>query len=523
MITTDSPATILLIDDEESLLESMADYLEDRDYQILRAENGRVGIEVFDRHRPDLVFTDLRMPELGGLDVLRHITEISPETPLLVVSGTGRISDSVEALRLGAWDFLLKPIEDLSIVSHAIESALERARLRRENRSYQKSIEEQLHQARKMEVVGLLVGGVVHDFNNMLCAISGNAELLLADLSAEDPQLESIEQILDATQRAANLTQQLLAFSRKQVIVPKTLNLSHLIMGLHAMMARLIGDDIVLKTIPQKRIGLVRIDPSQIEQIVLNLAINARDAMPDGGDLVIETANVELDADFCAGYTAAIPGSYVMLMASDTGIGMDAETQACAFEPFFTTKEPGRGTGLGLATVLDIVERYGGAVEISSEVDDGSVFRVYFPRVTAEVEPHSPTEVSSVPKGGTETVLLVENDDNMRYLARKILRHLGYQVLTADSGDAALTLVEHYDGSIDLLLSDVVMPQMNGRTLAAKLSEQHPGLRVLFTSGYPHDVIACHGMFDEGVCFIGKPYSVKLLASRIRAVLDGTD
>ncbi len=381
------------------------------------------------------------------------------------------------------------------------------------------ALEAQLLQAQKMEAVGRLAGGVAHDFNNVLCAIIGNANLVLDDLSAADPLRESMEEITKAADRAADLTRQLLAFSRKQVIDPKVIDLSRVIESLHSMLIRLIGEDIILRTVPQKRLGRVRVDSGQIEQIVLNLAVNARDAMPEGGELIIETADVVLDEDYCSQHAKATPGAHVMLAVNDTGCGMSAEIREKIFEPFFTTKQLGQGTGLGLAMVFGIVDQNGGRIEVESESGKGTSFKVYFPRVFDEIETpriaYSPEHAD-----GTETVLVVEDEEIVRKLAVRLLKRRGYKVLATNSGDDAILLAERHDGPIHLLLTDVVMPHMNGRDLAERLTKTRPGIKVLYTSGYTQDVIAHHGVLDEGVQFIAKPYSLATLATRVREVLD---
>jgi CheY-like chemotaxis protein len=343
--------------------------------------------------------------------------------------------------------------------------------------------------------------------------------MALEGLSAADPLRLSITEINEAAERAADLTQQLLAFSRKQVIAPKVINLSHLIEGLHSMLTRLIGEDIILKTVPQKRLGRVRADPNQIEQIVLNLAVNARDAMPAGGGLTIETADVTFDDEYCDAHADAKPGDYVMVAVSDTGNGMSAEVREKIFEPFFTTKELGQGTGLGLATVYGIVKQNSGMIEVYSEQGKGSSFKVYFPRV---LEKASALKRSTVLKdcGGTETVLVVEDEKMVRELAVRLLQRLGYKVLVAGCGSEAIALAQQYDGPIDLLFTDVVMPHMNGGELATKLTELRPALKVIFTSGHPRNFIGSHGVLDKDVQFIPKPYSPDQLAARVRQVLD---
>ncbi len=383
------------------------------------------------------------------------------------------------------------------------------------------SLEKQLHQAQKMESIGRLAGGVAHDFNNVLCAITGHATLALDGLPSENPLRGTLEEISKAADRATDLTRQLLAFSRKQVIKPMVINLSKLIESLHPMLLRLIGEDIIFKTLPQKGLGCVRADPTQVDQIVLNLAVNARDAMPNGGELLIETSDALLDDGYCTSHANTTPGAYVMIAVSDTGCGMSADIIEKIFEPFFTTKQLGQGTGLGLATVYGIVEQNGGRIEVYSEPGKGSSFKVYFPRVLDKADALTRPTVTK-PVYGEETVLLVEDEEVVRHLAEKLLERLGYQVLSSAAPDEAISLLMQHEGPVDLLLTDVVMPHMNGRELAAKILKLRPKIKVLFTSGYTQNVFAHHGVLDENIEFLAKPYSLSTLAARVREVLDGS-
>jgi PAS domain S-box-containing protein len=382
-------------------------------------------------------------------------------------------------------------------------------------------LQAQLQQAMKMEAVGRLAGGVAHDFNNLLTAIIGNVSLALMKLSPSDPSAGMLVEAKKASERAARLTQQLLAFSRKQIIQPKVLDLNDLIAGMKTMLARLIGENIELRTIPGVGLGRVKVDPGQIEQILINLAVNARDAMPDGGKLLIETANAELDAGYCARHPDASPGRFVMLTVSDTGHGMSYEVRKQIFEPFFTTKPMGSGTGLGLSTIYGAVRQSGGSIHVSSEEGSGTTFRIYLPRVEGEVpKPERDNGPMDLPKG-YETVLVVEDEDFVRDVCVTLLERLGYKVLRASNGDEAIALAREHVKRIDLLMTDVVMPGMNGRELAEYMVLLHPETKVLFTSGYTDDAIVHHGVLDEGVAFIGKPYTLSELAKKIRAVLEG--
>ncbi len=382
-------------------------------------------------------------------------------------------------------------------------------------------LEEQYLQAQKMEAVGLLAGGIAHDFNNLLTAINGFAELMVFELPADDPNQETAAKILGAGQRAADLVRQLLAFSRKQVIQPRVLDLNHVVVNLEKMLRRIIGEDIHLETTLTPGLWSIKADPTQIEQVIVNLSVNARDAMPDGGELKIETANVVLDAAYVADHLGAQPGEHVQLSVSDTGIGMSEEVRARIFEPFFTTKERGRGTGLGLATVYGIVEQNGGHIWVESEEGRGTVFRLYLPRSMEVADSQGTLDQERVPLGGKETVLLVEDEAAVRELVAFALRGQGYTVLEAASGQDALRLVQKRSGEINLLLTDVILPGgMNGKDLADRLLEERPGLKALFMSGYADSTIARHGVLETGVPFIEKPFLLQELARKVRNVLD---
>jgi PAS domain S-box-containing protein len=381
-------------------------------------------------------------------------------------------------------------------------------------------LQAQLQQAMKMEAVGRLAGGVAHDFNNLLTVIIGYSELLLQKIGKESTMHRDVEEIKRAAERAASLTQQLLAFSRKQIIEPKVVRLDLLVADMQAMLTRLIGEDIALQATTGKSPGSVKVDPGQFQQILMNLVVNARDAMPDGGKIVVETANVDLDDGYCAVHPYIVPGRFVMLSVSDTGHGMSEEVKAHIFEPFFTTKEKGRGTGLGLATTYGVVKQSGGSIEVYSEDGIGTTYKIYLPRVEEEVSPSVMDDRPQDMRGGSETVLLVEDEDIVRNLCVRILERLGYKVLQARNGDEAIVLAQGYGDRIDLLLTDVVMPGMNGAELARQLVLHHPQMKVLFTSGYTDDAIVRHGILEEGVSFIGKPYTPSALAKKVRGVLD---
>lgn len=382
-------------------------------------------------------------------------------------------------------------------------------------------LEGQLQQAMKMEAVGRLAGGVAHDFNNLLTGIAGYTNLLLSHLSFDDPMAGDLREIQNATQSAVELARQLLIFSRKQLIEPRVLNLNDLVQRLHKMLVRLIGEDIELSANLCRDLGYAKVDAGQFEQILVNLVVNARDAMPDGGKLVIETANLSVDAAKSDPRLNMQPGSYVTLTITDTGIGMSRETKSHLFEPFFTTKPKGRGTGLGLATIYGAVKQSGGNIEVFSEEGKGASFRISLPRVpeiTEQVKEEN--SLNSGMRGGNETILLVEDEHIVRELAIKVLGRLGYKVLQAPDGAQALAVASEYKDPIHLLLTDVVMPGINGRQLADRLAIIHPEMKILYTSGYTEDAIAHHGVIEEHLNFLGKPYSPQSLAKKIRGLLD---
>jgi two-component system cell cycle sensor histidine kinase/response regulator CckA len=384
-----------------------------------------------------------------------------------------------------------------------------------------KKLEAQLLQAQKMEAIGQLAGGVAHDFNNLLGVITGYTELLLKDLGTMHPGLRRAEEIQKAAERAGSLTRQLLAFSRKQVLVPEVLDLNSVLDDTEKMLRRLIGEDIQLVTVFASGLGRVKADPGQMEQVILNLAVNARDAMPRGGKLIIETANVDLDANYARARADVKPGSYVMLAVSDTGHGMDADTMTHIFEPFFTTKDEGKGTGLGLSTVFGIVKQSGGHVAVYSEVGRGTSFKVYLPRTQEEEEIAAVGAVrAEVPRTGSETILLVEDAEALRLLIAEILEVGGYRVLPGASPEAALAAAEAHAGPIHLLLTDVVMPRMSGREVADRIKASRPTVKIMYMSGYTDEAIGHHGALEPGTHFMQKPFTADALLRKVREVLE---
>jgi two-component system, cell cycle sensor histidine kinase and response regulator CckA len=664
---------ILIVDDEKAIRESVRNYLEDYDFSVIEAGNGRAGLEMFEKNNPDLVMVDLRMPEVDGLEVLANVTKRYPDIPVIIMSGTGVIGDAVEALRLGAWNYLLKPVEDLSVLKHAVENALERSRLLTQNRVYQEHLEievtrrtrevektahelrqseekyrsifenlqdvyyeitmdgiiteispsicavskytreeiintclweiytmegervrlmdallqhgqvtdyevhledkdgtivpcsvaarlqldsrnlpvkicgtirdiserkraeeehekllGQLNQAQKMEAIASLTGGIAHDFNNLLTVINGHAEIAQRKLSKNLSIEKDLHAILMAGRRAENLTRQLLAFSRKQIHKPKVIDINNVIYDMEKMLRRLIGEDIVMELHFSNDVPPIKADPGQIEQIFMNLVVNARDAVMDQKDqtaekkIVIETARVNLNESWVEEHPGSCRGWHALVIVSDSGIGMDEETKNKIFEPFFTTKDKGKGTGLGMSTVYGIVKQNGGCIYVYSEPGQGSIFRIYWPTteepVTAELK--ESTEPKKEMEQGKETILLVEDDDAVRNFAGDTLRELGYTVHEASNGQEALEMVKEKKLTLDLLLTDLIMPKMNGKVLSEKLSHLQPSLAVIYASGYTDNHIIHRYELEQDIHFMQKPYALKALAKKVREVLD---
>ena len=667
-------AYILVIDDEKNVRESVKNYLEDYDYRIVEADNGVSGLNVFRKEKPDLVLVDLRMPEGDGLEVLSWINTHSPDTPVIIMSGTGVLGDVVEALRLGAWNYLLKPIGDLNVLKHAVEKALERAHLIRENRIYQGHLEdevnnrtreleettqelrkseekyrsifenlqdayfetnidgdilemspsievslhytreevlnmsvwdlyvnpderkqmveqlirqekitdyeihlldkngsivqcsvaaslkkdgttqnkkicgtirdinerkraeaekqklmEQLYQSQKIEALGSLTGGIAHDFNNILTVINGHAEIALRKMEKNIPVEKDVNAIFQAGKRAENLTRQLLAFSRKQIFKPKVIDINSVISELEKMLVRLIGEDINLNIHFGTHIPFIKADPGQVEQILINLVVNARDAInektfssQEKKRITISTDQTILDSSFVANHPGSREGLHTVLIISDTGIGMPIEVQKKIFEPFFTTKPKGKGTGLGMSTVYGIVKQNNGCVYVYSEIGSGSTFKIYWPSTVEQVSTEIEGNLKASTAGlvGHETILLVEDDGDVRNFAVHTLKELGYNVIEAANGKKALDLIEKKNPSIDLLFTDLIMPEMNGKDLAEKIAPLLPHTNILYASGYTDEHIFHRYELEEGFHFIQKPYSYQTLAQKIRDMLD---
>ncbi len=480
---------------------------------------GNAAFQTLCTHRRPLAIEEAQIdPRLAPMhNLLRRRGTVSLLLLPLVVGEETVGSLGMEAVEPRV--FSAKEVDLARRVAEQVSGVLARARFQEEHRR----MEEQFYEAQKMEAVGRLAGGIAHDFNNVLTVIVLGARLMERRLNPEDPLWSHLQSIKDAAERATGLTRQLLAFGRSEPVEPQTLNLNQVLDGLDRMLRRLIGEDIELTMRLATDLWPIEIDPTRIEQVVINLAVNARDALPDGGKLTIETANVVLDEAFANRHLGVQPGEYVMLAVSDNGTGMDDEVKRHIFEPFFTTKERGKGSGLGLATVFGVVKQNRGYVRVHSKVGDGTVFEVYLPRAAAggRAPSHDSSADTMVLARGSESVLLVEDNAQVRKLVQSVLTAQGYEVLVAQDGEEGLQVAQKYGGPIHLLLTDVIMPRLGGPALADRLQPSRPEMRVLFISGYTDDAVVHHGVPDKGRHFLPKPFDVEILTQKVRSVLDG--
>jgi PAS domain S-box-containing protein len=647
------PAKVLIVDDEELIRLNLRALLEDFGYRVAEAADGREGLDAFDRERPDLVLADLRMPVMDGLSMIAGLREKSPETPVIVISGAGIVREAVDSLRLGAWDYIMKPVADAKGLDITIKRVLEKARLVRENRLYRehlektaealraseeryalavegandviwdlnlttgeayhskrfksilgyeeneipdninarewqerthpddyqrvieardsclggrvpilevefrvrhkdggyrwvacrgacvrdsqgrpyrmagsltditehKKLEQQLLQSQKMESIGILAGGVAHEFNNLLTAISGYGQILQESIPADDElSQESIGNVLKAAERAAELTRSLLAFSRKQIIRPEPLQVDTIIGYVDKFIQRVIGEDIEISVNLSGENLLVKADFGQIEQVLMNLATNARDAMPHGGRLCITTNKVVVKEGSEARYDLSASGKYALISFADTGTGIDKESLGKIFEPFYTTKEVGKGTGLGLALVHGIIKQHNGSILVSSEMGKGTTFNIYLPLIEEHVL-KGKSKMAAPHAGRMETLLVVEDEEIVRDFMKKILERAGYKVIVADNGENAVSRFKQND-DIFLVLSDVVMPGKNGKEMLDEIRKIKPGIKVVFISGYAADVMHDKGILEEGTDLITKPFKRDDLLRKVRKILD---
>ncbi|MBI4615780.1 MAG: response regulator [Planctomycetes bacterium] len=463
----------------------------------------------------DIALTDYTMPNFSGLEAIAIIRAASFDLPIIMISSSAGEDVAVEAMKAGASDFFSKG--NLVRIGHAVRRALAEAVERRARKKAEEDLRktaEQFRQAQKMEAIGRLAGGVAHDFNNLLQLILGCSNLLLDRLPPEDPSRADIEEIRLAGERASSLTRQLLAFSRKQIAAPVVLDLNDAVRNCEKMLRRLIGEDIHLSLSLAEGLRAIEADPALLDQVLMNLAVNARDAMPEGGSLEIRTANARL-GESEGGHLGLEPGEYVSLAVADTGCGMTNDVKSHLFEPFFTTKGPGKGTGLGLSTVHGIVKQARSAIEVESAVGKGSMFRIFFPAIDRTAVAPVATPAKPASRGGGETILVVEDEDQVRTLIRRMLQKRGYRVLEAPNGLEALRLARRETAPIDLVLSDTVMPEMGGIELARELATVRPGVSVMLVSGYSQvEIGAAH--------FIQKPFSAEDLARKVREIIDGS-
>ena len=518
-----TPLRVLILEDNEDDALLLLRALRGGGYDPIhvRADTAEGMTRALDQGTFAIIISDYSMSGFTALQALDILKRRRLDVPFIIVSGTIGEETAVSAMRSGAHDYLIKG--NLTRLPAALARELRDAEERRQRRAAEEALrksEEQLRQSQKVEAIGRLAGGIAHDFNNLLTIITGYGDLLIGRLAAGAPMRREIEEINKAARRAATLTRQLLAFSRRQILEPKVLDLNSIVRETEKMLIRLIGEDVDLRIITAPGLGRVKADPGQLEQVIMNLAVNSRDAMPQGGMLTIETSDVDLDEAYAGTHVSVRPGHYVRMAVSDTGSGMDRDTMGQIFEPFFTTKGPGKGTGLGLSTVYGIVKQSGGNVWVYSEPGRGTAFKVYLPGVEQAAE--LPVRDQQAPKAlrGWETILVAEDEVVLRELVGRILQANGYTVLAAADGAQAIEICGRHEGPIHLMVSDVVMPQMGGREAAERLAAVRPDMKVLYMSGYTSDAIVRHGILNPGTNFLQKPFTPDSLARKVREVLD---
>ncbi len=514
-------ARILIVDDQQANITLLERMLRGAGFvSISSTMNPSEVCALHRQHRYALILLDLQMPGLDGFQVMEGLKTIETNGYLPVLVITAQPGHKLRALKAGAKDFVSKPF-DLAEVLMRVRNLLEVRLLHLESELRTEQAEGRFIEAQKMGALGHLAGGVAHDFNNILAVIMGYSDLIALDGGPDHPLQKHNEIIRQATDRAVGLTRQLLIFSRKQTVQPVVLDLGDEMKHLEKMLGRLTDESIELTLAPGQQVGRIMADSGYIGQVLMNLVVNARDAMPKGGHINISTSNVTLDETYARTHAGAEAGDYVLLSVSDTGSGMTQEVQARIFEAFFTTKLSGKGTGLGLATCQTIVQQSGGHIDVYSEVGKGTTFKIYFPRVEQPLSlAAKPAQGTPLPRG-TETVLVVEDDASVRHLARDVLESLGYEVLRASNGQHGLEVARDHRGStIRLVVTDVIMPVMGGKLMVEWLKASYPDLKIIFTSGYSEDAIQHHGVLEPGSEFMAKPYAPATLARKVREMLD---
>lgn len=511
------PLRVLMVEDSEDDAVLLGREMRRGGYEVTlqRVDSSAAMSAALRSQQWDVVICDYSMPHFSGIDALRLLRATGSEVPFIFVSGTIGEDTAVAALKQGAQDYVMK--DNLKRLLPAIQRELEEVAQRRER----KQLEQEVQQLQKFEAIGRLSGGIAHDFNNALGVILGWAQMAYDEAPAGSSLQQKLQAIVDQTQRTAGLTNQLLAFARRQVLQPRNIDLNRLVSDITKLLNGVLGEQIEIKIALAADLSAVRADATQIEQVLMNLCLNARDAMPQGGHLLIETQNVQVDEDFSRVHTYAPPGPYVALSVSDTGAGMDATTLDRIFEPFFTTKETGTGTGLGLATVYGTVKQHGGFVNVYSEPRVGTTFRTYLPASTGAPEARLRPEFAHGVTGGTETILVAEDHEALRELDRAALVSQGYRVIFASNGAEAVRVFEANSQEIRLALLDVVMPILSGPEAYSKMRAIRPDLPVIFMTGYTAELTSLNHKIEEGAVFLQKPYSPRALARSIRRTLDG--
>ena len=517
---------VLVVEDDEGLNHLAQKALKRAGFETEAVFTGNDALDSIMEDSKRILLVDQFLPDMTGTQLIRTLQDKDIRIPFVAMTGQGNEKTAVEMMKMGARDYLVKGFdlsEQLPKIFRRVVRELETERRLVLAEQETKQLQEQFNQAQKLESIGRLAGGVAHDLNNLLSPILGYGEMLLEDSREDAFRREALEQIVNAGRRARDLVHQLLAFSRKQTLEFKPIHLNKLLIHFEKLLRRTIREDVSIHLDLEPSLPFIKGDVGQLEQVVMNLAVNAQDAMPDGGQLFIATTAIELDETDADHLEGAAPGPHVMLAVKDTGTGMTATTLKHLYEPFYTTKETGKGTGLGLATVYGIVKQHGGTIQAESS-PGGVTFRVYLPVFTAEPTGDAAQTVRNESRPGGErqrgTILLVEDNEQVRELAVIILEREGYEVLVAKNGTEALARLDEHHGRVDLLLTDVVMPEMNGKELFHKASARYPYIKVIYMSGYTDDVIARHGVMEAGVNFIQKPFAVKGLITKVREVLN---